>query len=125
MFNAIETHANSAGDLSAAVQRAFSAARCACLVPYFHELGISHIYASPLFKAAPHSVHGYDVCDFSQLNPELGTETDLQKLVEALHEFDMGLILDIVPNHMGIATPENVVAGCSEERPRKPVRELF
>src|SRR5215472_8931032 len=56
------------------------------LVPYFHELGISHLYASPLFKAAPHSAHGYDVCDFSRLNPELGTEDDLEKLIAALHE---------------------------------------
>jgi (1->4)-alpha-D-glucan 1-alpha-D-glucosylmutase len=78
------------------------------LVPYLHELGISHIYASPLFKAVPHSVHGYDVCDFNQLNPEIGTEADLEKLVHALHEKKMGLILDIVPNHMGIAMPENL-----------------
>jgi (1->4)-alpha-D-glucan 1-alpha-D-glucosylmutase len=78
------------------------------LVPYLHELGVSHIYASPLFKAVPHSVHGYDVCDFNQLNPEIGTETDLEKLVYALHEKKMGLILDIVPNHMGIASPENL-----------------
>ncbi len=49
------------------------------LVPYLHELGISHVYSSPLFKAAAHSVHGYDVCDFSRLNPEIGTEEDLQK----------------------------------------------
>jgi (1->4)-alpha-D-glucan 1-alpha-D-glucosylmutase len=54
------------------------------LIPYFHELGISHIYASPLFKAAAHSGHGYDVCDFGQLNPEIGTEEDLQKLVAVL-----------------------------------------
>jgi (1->4)-alpha-D-glucan 1-alpha-D-glucosylmutase len=78
------------------------------LVPYLHELGISHIYSSPLFKAAPHSVHGYDVCDFSRLNPEIGTETDLGKLVNALREKKMGLVLDIVPNHMGIASPENL-----------------
>jgi (1->4)-alpha-D-glucan 1-alpha-D-glucosylmutase len=77
------------------------------LVPYFHELGISHLYASPLFKAAPHSVHGYDVCDFSRLNPEIGTEAELGKLIGALRERNMGLILDIVPNHMGIRTPEN------------------
>lgn len=77
------------------------------LVPYFHELGISHIYASPLFKAAAHSGHGYDVCDFGRLNPEIGTEDDLQKLVAALREYEMGLILDIVPNHMGISTAEN------------------
>ncbi len=78
------------------------------LVPYLHELGVSHIYASPLFKAVPHSVHGYDVCDFNQLNPEIGTEADLEKLVNALRERKMGLVLDIVPNHMGIASPENL-----------------
>jgi (1->4)-alpha-D-glucan 1-alpha-D-glucosylmutase len=60
-----------------------------------------------MFKAAPHSAHGYDVCDFSELNPELGTEDDLEKLIAALRERNMGLVLDIVPNHMGIATPEN------------------
>jgi (1->4)-alpha-D-glucan 1-alpha-D-glucosylmutase len=77
------------------------------LVPYLHELGISHVYASPLFKAVPHSVHGYDVCDFNQLNPELGTEADLERLADALHAQKMGLVLDIVPNHMGISSPEN------------------
>ncbi len=77
------------------------------LVPYFHELGVSHLYASPLFKAAPHSSHGYDVCDFNQLNPEIGTEDDLEKLIASLRERGMGLVLDIVPNHMGIGTPEN------------------
>src|ERR1700744_1766648 len=78
------------------------------LVPYLHELGISHIYASPLFKATPHSSHGYDVCDFSRLNPEIGTEEDLAGLVTALQERKMGFVLDIVPNHMGIGHPENI-----------------
>jgi len=64
----------------------FRLADALALVPYFHELGISHIYASPLFKAAPHSSHGYDVCDFNQLNPELGTEADLKNLADALHD---------------------------------------
>jgi len=77
------------------------------LIPYLHELGVSHIYASPLFQARPHSVHGYDVCDYNRLNPEIGTETDLEKLADALHQHDMGLVLDIVPNHMGIGGPEN------------------
>lgn len=77
------------------------------LVPYLYELGISHIYASPLFKATPHSLHGYDVNDFSRLNPEIGTEEDLAGLVAALHDRNMGLVLDIVPNHMGIGHPEN------------------
>src|SRR5580698_2353414 len=76
------------------------------LVPYLRDLGISHVYASPLFKARPHSSHGYDVCDFTQLNPEIGSEDDLEKLVGALRENEMGLVLDIVPNHMGIGAPE-------------------
>ncbi|HWD17719.1 MAG TPA: malto-oligosyltrehalose synthase [Verrucomicrobiae bacterium] len=77
------------------------------LVPYLRDLGISHLYASPLFKARPHSMHGYDVCDFTQLNPEIGSEEDLARLVTALHDNHLGLVLDIVPNHMGIGAPEN------------------
>jgi (1->4)-alpha-D-glucan 1-alpha-D-glucosylmutase len=77
------------------------------LVSYLQELGVSHIYASPIFKAAPHSMHGYDICDFTQINPEIGTEAELKELANALHEKGMGIILDIVPNHMGIASPEN------------------
>ncbi|HEX9045669.1 MAG TPA: malto-oligosyltrehalose synthase [Verrucomicrobiae bacterium] len=85
----------------------FRLAQAIALAPYLRALGISHIYASPLFAARPHSTHGYDVCDFSRLNPELGTEAELEHLVGALRKFGMGLILDIVPNHMGIGTPEN------------------
>ncbi len=88
--------------------RYFRLADALRLVPYLHDLGISHLYASPLFKATPHSLHGYDVCDFNQLNPELGTEAELEKLVTALHQRKMGLVLDIVPNHMGITSPENL-----------------
>src|ERR1700749_421387 len=77
------------------------------LVPYLHDLEISHLYASPLFKASPHSMHGYDVCDFNRLSPEVGTEADLENLSDALHERKMGLVLDIVPNHMGITSSEN------------------
>jgi (1->4)-alpha-D-glucan 1-alpha-D-glucosylmutase len=77
------------------------------LVPYLHDLGVSHIYASPVFKASPHSTHGYDVCDYGQLNPELGTEDDLEKLAQALHSRKMGLVLDLVPNHMGVTSSEN------------------
>ena len=76
------------------------------LVPFLDELGISHIYASPLLKAVSGSMHGYDVCDFSRLNPELGTEDDLRALVAALRQRSMGLVLDIVPNHMA-ASGEN------------------
>jgi (1->4)-alpha-D-glucan 1-alpha-D-glucosylmutase len=85
----------------------FRLTQAEALVPYLHDLGISHVYASPLFLASPHSLHGYDVCDFGRLNPEAGTEADLEKLVASLHAKKMGLILDIVPNHMGISSPEN------------------
>ena len=84
----------------------FRLADALAIVPYLHELGVTHIYASPLTKATPHSPHGYDVCDFGQLNPELGTEAELEELVAALHGNGMGLVLDIVPNHMGIG-PNN------------------
>ena len=85
----------------------FRLAEACALVPYLAGLGVSHIYASPLLMARPHSGHGYDTCDFSRLNPELGEEEDLQKLVTALHAYRMGMILDVVPNHMGIGGPEN------------------
>ncbi len=77
------------------------------LVPYFAQLGISHIYASPLLKASAGSAHCYDVCDPTQINPEIGTEADLEQLATALHERGMGLVLDIVPNHMGVAGTGN------------------
>jgi len=77
------------------------------LVPYLQELGISHVYASPLFKATPQSAHGYDVCDFNQLNPEIGMEADLKRLADELHARNLGLVLDLVPNHMGVSSPEN------------------
>lgn len=85
----------------------FTLAQALALVSYLHELGVSHIYASPLFKARPHSTHGYDACDFSQLNPELGTEADLEELARALRVHGMGIVLDITPNHMGMGGPEN------------------
>jgi (1->4)-alpha-D-glucan 1-alpha-D-glucosylmutase len=88
-------------------QRGFTLRDALGLVPYLADLGVSHLYASPLLKACPGSAHGYDVCDPSQLNPEIGGDADLGALVEALFERGMGLVLDLVPNHMGIQCPEN------------------
>jgi (1->4)-alpha-D-glucan 1-alpha-D-glucosylmutase len=76
------------------------------IVPYLAELGISDIYASPILRARKGSGHGYDVVDPSALNPELGTEEDFNALHEALKERQLGLLLDIVPNHMA-ASAEN------------------
>lgn len=72
-------------------------------VPYFARLGISHVYASPVTTARPGSMHGYDVIDPMRVNPELGGEAALRRLVAALRAADMGLIIDIVPNHMAVS----------------------
>ncbi|WP_395607248.1 malto-oligosyltrehalose synthase [Pseudomonas sp. B22129] len=77
------------------------------LVPYFARLGISHIYASPLLSARAGSMHGYDVVDPTTVNPELGGEPALRRLVAALREHEMGLILDIVSNHMAVGGADN------------------
>ncbi|MCD7036848.1 malto-oligosyltrehalose synthase [Pseudomonas sp. MAFF 311095] len=77
------------------------------LVPYFAQLGISHLYASPLLSARAGSMHGYDVVDPTSVNPELGGEPALHRLVAALREHKMGLILDIVSNHMAVGGADN------------------
>jgi (1->4)-alpha-D-glucan 1-alpha-D-glucosylmutase len=71
-------------------------------LPYLYRLGISHLYVSPFTKARPGSTHGYDVTDHNAINPEVGDEASLAQLSDALASLDMGLILDFVPNHMGI-----------------------
>jgi (1->4)-alpha-D-glucan 1-alpha-D-glucosylmutase len=77
------------------------------LVPYLHRLGISHCYASPILKARAGSTHGYDIVDHNQLNPEIGTEEEFRALVAELKSRGMGLILDTVPNHMGVGHGTN------------------
>ncbi len=72
------------------------------IVPYLKELGISHCYASPILKAREGSAHGYDIIDHSELNPEIGSLSDFYDFINTLHYHDMGLIIDIVPNHMGL-----------------------
>ncbi|WP_024901354.1 malto-oligosyltrehalose synthase [Robbsia andropogonis] len=76
-------------------------------VDYFAALGISHLYASPITTAQPGSTHGYDTVDYTRVNPELGGEDGLRALVAALRERNMGLIADIVPNHMGVGGSAN------------------
>jgi (1->4)-alpha-D-glucan 1-alpha-D-glucosylmutase len=84
----------------------FRFADACALVPYLHQLGVTDIYASPLLQAKSGSPHGYDVTDPSRLNTALGTDEDFDALVTELHKHGMGLILDIVPNHMS-ASSEN------------------
>jgi (1->4)-alpha-D-glucan 1-alpha-D-glucosylmutase len=77
------------------------------IVPYLADLGIDALYTSPFLKAHPGSTHGYDVVDYNALNPEIGTETDFGRLVATLRAHGMGLVVDFVPNHMGIAGGAN------------------
>lgn len=70
------------------------------LVPYLERLGISHLYASPVMTAVSGSTHGYDVTHANEIDPSLGGIAGLRRLADALHARGLGLILDIVPNHM-------------------------
>ena len=74
------------------------------LVSYLHELGVSHLYASPFLEARAGSMHGYDIINHERLNPEIGTEDELRALVRDLNGQGMSVVLDIVPNHMGVST---------------------
>lgn len=80
--------------------REFRFADALKIVDYLHDLGVTDVYASPILKARPGSTHGYDVIDPTQINPEIGTPEEFDQFVRALQARSMGLILDIVPNHM-------------------------
>lgn len=87
--------------------RELTFSQAAALVDYLDALGISDVYASPIFKARAGSVHGYDVLDHDEVNPELGGEEGFARLAARLRERGMGIVLDLVPNHVCIASPEN------------------
>jgi (1->4)-alpha-D-glucan 1-alpha-D-glucosylmutase len=87
--------------------KGFTFKDAAAIVPYLHDLGITHVYASPYLKAAAGSTHGYDVIDHAQLNPEVGSTADYDAFLHALSTHGMSHILDTVPNHMGVETNEN------------------
>ena len=79
----------------------------AAVVPYLSRLGISHVYCSPWLQAAPGSRHGYDVIDHSRLSAELGGREGFEQLLAACQQVGLGILLDIVPNHMAISGPES------------------
>ncbi len=85
----------------------FDFTKAAEIVPYLKALGITHLYASPFMKARHGSTHGYDIIDHTKLNPELGGEKGFERLSEALKAHDLGLILDFVPNHVGVHFADN------------------
>jgi (1->4)-alpha-D-glucan 1-alpha-D-glucosylmutase len=79
----------------------------AAIVPYLKVLGITHLYASPFMKARQGSTHGYDIVDHTRTNPELGGDAGFERLSHALKQSDLGLILDFVPNHVGVHFADN------------------
>ena len=89
------------------LHRSFTFADASRAVPYLHRLGITDCYLSPISKAAPGSEHGYDVIDPVLVNPELGGEDQFQQFVRTVHAHEMGVVLDVVPNHMGISKTMN------------------
>ncbi len=89
------------------LNREFTFAQATAIVPYLSSLGISHCYISPCLKARPGSMHGYDIVDHNSFNPEIGSSEEFDHFVNVLHEHGMGLILDIVPNHMGVMGSDN------------------
>jgi (1->4)-alpha-D-glucan 1-alpha-D-glucosylmutase len=95
------------------------------LAPYLADLGISHVYCAPVFAARSGSTHGYDVIDHARFNPELGGEEGFRAMAAAFRAKGLGLLLDIVPNHMGIG-PENVFwQSVLSEGPESPYASWF
>lgn len=87
----------------------FGFREAAKMVPYLKQLGISDLYVSPIFEAAPGSTHGYDVLNHDRLNPELGGDAGFETLTDALATHRLGLIVDFVPNHMGVGADGNPI----------------
>lgn len=78
----------------------------AAAVPYLADLGVSHLYLSPILAATPGSMHGYDVEDHSAVNPELGGRPALERLVGRCRAHGLGVVVDVVPNHMALTAPQ-------------------
>ncbi|HXV31964.1 MAG TPA: alpha-amylase family glycosyl hydrolase, partial [Sinorhizobium sp.] len=89
------------------LHRDFTFADATRLVPYLRDLGISHIYVSSFLKARPGSMHGYDIADHNEINPEIGTWNEFEQFSAASRRVGIGLILDFIPNHMGIGHADN------------------
>jgi len=95
------------------------------LVPYLNDLGITDLYASPRFQARRGSLHGYDVADPRRVSSELGTETDFAELSDRLKSYSMGLLLDIVPNHMAASHENPWWMNVLENGPSSPYADYF
>jgi (1->4)-alpha-D-glucan 1-alpha-D-glucosylmutase len=88
----------------------FTFADAEAQVPYLAALGVSHLYLSPILQAVPGSQHGYDVLDHTRVNEELGGEPGLLSLAETARAHGLGIVVDVVPNHMAFVAPEHANA---------------
>ncbi len=95
------------------------------VLPYLERLGVSHVYLSPIFAAVPGSTHGYDVVDHGSVNPELGGLAGFYRFAQALRDRGMGLILDIVPNHVGVRGRNPWWWDVLQFGPRSPYADYF
>jgi len=91
------------------VSRDFDLDAASRVLPYLHDLGVDWVYLSPLLAAEPGSEHGYDVAVHTREDPERGGAAGLELLASVAHGLDMGVLVDIVPNHVGVASPELAV----------------
>jgi (1->4)-alpha-D-glucan 1-alpha-D-glucosylmutase len=105
--------------------REFRFADAVRIIDYLHDLGITDVYASPIVKARPGSMHGYDVIDPMQINPEIGTPEEFDQFVQALQAKGMGLIVDIVPNHMAASVDNPWWYDVLEKGEASPYAEFF
>ncbi len=95
------------------------------IASYLADLGISTVYASPIFKARPGSTHGYDVAELNEINSELGSAEDFDRLIDSLHEHRMGWVQDFVPNHMAYHSANLLLMDIFEKGHSSPYFEFF
>ena len=95
------------------------------VIPYLADLGVSDIYASPIFKARSGSTHGYDIVDATKLNPDLGAVSEFDELIETVQSHHMGWIQDIVPNHMAFAFENRILVDVLENGPSSRYFRFF
>ncbi|MFS4091717.1 malto-oligosyltrehalose synthase [Streptomyces sp. AF1A] len=108
------------------LQPAFPFAAAAAAVPYLASLGVSHLHLSPVLEAVPGSLHGYDVVDHARVREELGGEEGLRALARTAREHGLGLVVDIVPNHMAMAPRHNrALWEVLREGPKSPYARWF
>ena len=103
----------------------FGFADAEAVVAYLRELGVSDIYASPVFHARSGSMHGYDIVDPNRLNPDLGSEQEFASLIDQVHRYDLGWLQDIVPNHMAYDGQNHMLMDVLENGEASQFKDYF